>query len=85
MSSYRIIEQFRNDPRTTKLRLSHCTSIHIAAIVLRGKIIAEATNKLGSRSRGCGYSNYTIHAEKNVIKELGDISKLRGAPRKVLQ
>ena len=85
MSSYRIIEQFMDDPRTTRLRLSHNTSIHIAAIVLRGKIIAEATNRLGSRSKGCGYSNYTIHAEKNVIKQLGDLSKLRGADLYVMR
>jgi len=82
MSIYRtnsIIEQFRNDPRINKLRQSHETSVHIAIVVLRGKIIAEATNRLGSRSRGCGYSNYTIHAERNVLKVLGDYNKLRDA------
>jgi hypothetical protein len=82
MSNYHnnsIIEQFRNDPRINKLRQSHETSVHIAIVVLRGKIIAEATNRLGSRSRGCGYSNYTIHAERNVLKVLGDYNKLRDA------
>jgi len=80
-----ILEQFRNDSRSTKMRLSHVTNVHIAAIVLRGKIIAEATNKLGSRSKGCGYSNYTIHAEKNVVKMLGDYNKLRDADMYVIR
>jgi hypothetical protein len=77
--SSQIIEKFRNDPRIDKLRQSHSTSVHIAIIVSRGKIIAEATNRIGSRSRGCGYSDYTIHAERNVVKVLGDYTKLRDA------
>ena len=87
MSNYanQIIEQFRNDPRINKLRLSHETSVHIAIVVLRGKIIAEATNRLGSRSKGCGYSNYTIHAERNVVKVLGDYNKLRDADMYVIR
>jgi deoxycytidylate deaminase len=80
-----ILEQFRNDPRTTKMRLSHVTSVHLAVIVSRGKVIAEATNRLGSRSRGCGYSNYTIHAERNVVKVLGDHTKLRDADMYVMR
>jgi hypothetical protein len=74
-----LIEKFRNDPRINKLRQTHSTSVHIAIIVLRGKIIAEATNRIGSRSRGCGYSTHTIHAEKNVVKILGDYNLLRDA------
>ena len=81
----KILDLFRNDPRTTKLRQSHVTSIHIAVLVLRGKVIAESTNKIGSRSRGCGYSNYTIHAERNVVKELGDYNKLRGADMYIMR
>ena len=82
MSNYhenKIIEQFRNDPRINKLRQTHSTSVHIAIIVLRGKIIAEATNRIGTRSKGCGYSNYTIHAEKNVVKVLGNYNLLRNS------
>ncbi len=82
MSNYNtnsIIEQFRNDPRINKLRQSHETSVHIAIVVLRGKIIAEATNRVGSRSKGSGYSAHTIHAERNVLKVLGDYNKLRDA------
>ena len=80
-----ILEQFRGDERTVKMRLSHVTNIHIAAIVLRGKIIAEATNRVGSRSKGCGYSNSTIHAEKNVVKMLGDYNKMRDADMYVMR
>lgn len=57
----------------------HRTSLHTAIIVKRGKVLAEASNQIGSRSMGSGFSNSTIHAEKAVIKKLGDISKLRGA------
>jgi hypothetical protein len=57
----------------------HNTHFHVAAIVRRGKVLATAQNRLGTRSKGSGYSNSTIHAEKAVVKELGDVSKLRGA------
>jgi hypothetical protein len=80
-----ILEKFRDDPRTTKMRLSHTTSVHIAVLVSRGKIIAEATNRIGSRSKGCGYSNCTIHAEKNVVKVLGDYTKLRDTDMYVMR
>jgi len=82
-----ILEEFLLDPRTTnmvesdKLRIS----LHIAVIALRGKIIATATNRNGSRSSGSGYSSHSIHAEKNVVKQLGDISKLRGADLYVMR
>lgn len=80
-----ILEQFRNDPRTTSMRLSHNINVHIAVIVFRGKIIAEATNRIGTRSKGSGYSNCTIHAEKNVVKKLGDFTKLRDADMYVMR
>lgn len=56
----------------------HKTSLHWATILRRGKPIATARNSVGSRSRGCGYSDQTIHAERAVIKRLGDLSKLHG-------
>jgi len=34
---------------------------------------------------GSGYSTHSIHAEKNVVKQLGDISKLRGADLYVMR
>jgi len=53
--------------------------MHTAVIMKRGKILARAENRIGNRSKGSGYSDRTIHAEKAAVKELGDISKLRGA------
>ena len=64
--------------RTPKI-LPHRTYFHQAMITKRNKILAIAHNSVGSRSRGCGYSDQTIHAEKAVVKQLGDISKLKGA------
>lgn len=82
-----LLEQFLCDPRTE--RLSACdpvrTSVHVAVILKRGKVIAQATNAQGSRSRGSGYSTHGIHAEKNCVKQLGDISKLRGADMVVMR
>ena len=74
-----IIERFRNDPHIQRIQDKHCISIHVAILALRGKIIAHAHNKIGTRSRGSGYSTCSIHAEKNVVKEIGDYSKIRGA------
>lgn len=56
------------------------TSLHIAFVYGRGGVLlAMATNRVGSRSRGAGFSNATIHAERAVLKSIGDISLLRGA------
>jgi hypothetical protein len=63
------------------------TKLHIAIIVHRGKIIAEARNEIASRSNGAasrGSMNY-IHAEKNVVRQLGDISKLKGSVMYVMR
>jgi len=54
------------------------TSEHFARIELRGKVIAEARNRAGSRSSGCGCNYQTMHAECAVVKSLGDLSRLRG-------
>jgi hypothetical protein len=52
---------------------------HQAMLVRRNQILAIANNTVGTRSRGCGYSDRSIHAERAVVKRLGDTSKLRGA------
>lgn len=57
----------------------HNTFLHVAAIVRRGKVLATAMNGIGTRCKGAGYSHQTIHAERAVVKKLGDTSKLRGA------
>jgi hypothetical protein len=80
-----MMEQFRNNEKTDKLHLYHNTSVHMAVIMFRGKIISKATNRVGSRSKGCGFSNYTIHAEKNAVKQLGDYTKLKGADMYIMR
>ena len=82
-----ILEEFLNDPRTTNMAAcdKQRQSLHVALVVMRGKVLASATNRNGSRSSGSGYSSHSIHAEKNVIKQLGDISKLRGADLYVMR
>jgi hypothetical protein len=80
-----LLEQFLDDPRTKRLVECHTTSIHVAVLVRRGQVITHAHNRIGSRSRGSGYSQQTIHAERNVIKSLGDISLLRGADMYVMR
>ena len=57
---------------------THKTKLHCAILMKRNKVLAIATNRVGSRSQGCGYSDRTIHAEKNVVKKLGDVSQLKG-------
>ena len=59
--------------------LPHRTHYHQAIITKRNKVLAIAHNSLGSRSSGAGYSKQTIHAERAVVKSLGDLSQLRGA------
>lgn len=76
-SDYSLLERFLEDPNTMRMRQSDVTSFHVAMLVKRGKILSIASNRLGSRSQGCGFSNYTIHAERNVVKEFGDISQLK--------
>ena len=57
---------------------AHNTELHVAFVLKRNKLLAFATNRVGSRSRGCGYSNRTIHAERAVLKKV-DRRDLRGA------
>lgn len=54
------------------------TSLHYATLYKRRKPIATSRNRVGSRSRGSGWSDQTIHAERAVVKALGDISQLSG-------
>ena len=57
----------------------HKTQAHIAILIKRGKIIEIASNSIGSRSKGAGYHERTIHAERAVLKKVGDTAKLNGA------
>lgn len=53
--------------------------VHVALLYRRGKLLGVATNFVGSRNKGCGYDHRTIHAERAVIKKVGDTAKLSGA------
>jgi hypothetical protein len=57
----------------------HRTSYHYAEIQRGKKILAQSRNRIGSRSRGCGWGDQSIHAERAVVKALGDLSQLRGS------
>jgi hypothetical protein len=62
------------------------TKLHIAFLYGRGGVlIGMATNRLGTRSRGAGFSEFTIHAERAVLKAVGDTSLLRGATMVVVR
>jgi deoxycytidylate deaminase len=79
-SEGRLLNHLATNQRTVNMcDMHHLLHIHVAVLMRRGKILAEATNAYGSRSRGSGYSARTIHAERNVIKKLGNIQELRGA------
>jgi hypothetical protein len=79
------LEAFLSDPRTTNLKHVHKTQMHVAILMKRGKVISHATNRVGSRSKGVGFSDKTIHAERNCVRQLGDISQLRGASMYIMR
>lgn len=56
----------------------HNTHLHYAELYKRNKLVASSRNKIGSRSRGCGWSDNTLHAERAVVKRFGDVSQLHG-------
>jgi len=85
LSEQSLLDHILSNPRTAVLRYAHYASIHVAVLMKRGKIIAEATNGFGSRSRGSGYCSSSIHAERNVVKEIGNIRELKGAEMYVVR
>ena len=69
-----------------RMRMKHrLTKVHIALIIKRGKVMGVAGNMVGSRSKGCGYDDWTIHAERAVLKKVGDVTKLEGATMVVVR
>jgi hypothetical protein len=63
----------------------HCTEYHVARLTRRRKVIATARNTIGTRSRGSGWDDQSLHAERAVVKALGDISQLRGCTLEVIR
>ncbi len=80
------LSQFDHLIPYAKLQKTRFSSkLHVGILVKGQKIIAVATNKPGTRTRGSGYGKDMVHAEVNVVKTIGDISKLRGASLIVLR
>jgi hypothetical protein len=63
----------------------HNTHLHYATITRRGKVLATSRNRIGSRSRGCGWGDQSLHAERAVVKSLGDTSQLHGCILEVVR
>lgn len=57
----------------------------MARLTRRRKVIAEARNTIGTRSRGSGWDDQSLHAERAVVKRLGDISQLSGCTLEVIR
>lgn len=64
---------------------SNLTKLHIAILVKKGKIIETATNFLGSRASGCGFDDRSIHAERALLKKLGNNNRMNGATMIVIR
>jgi hypothetical protein len=68
------------------LHQRHRSHVHIAFVYgPRQTLLAMASNKVGSRSAGAGFSERMIHAERAALKAVGDIRKLQGATLVVLR
>lgn len=66
-------------PNTTMdYKPTHNLHLHYAEIYKRNKLMASSKNRVGTRSRGCGWSDSTLHAERAVVKRFGDTSQLHG-------
>jgi hypothetical protein len=63
----------------------HNMQLHWATIRRRGKVIATERNTIGTRERGCGWSDNSLHAERAVVKLLGDLSQLHGCTLEVVR
>ena len=57
----------------------------MAIIAKRGKILATATSPNDSRNSALNSSDKMIYVEKSVVRQLGDISNLRGCDLYVMK
>lgn len=62
----------------TEYKEVHNTHYHYAELYKRNKLVASSRNRIGSRSRGSGWSDTTLHAERAVVKRFGNVSQLHG-------
>lgn len=63
----------------------HNTEYHVATLYRRKSPIMTARNRIGTRSQGCGWDDQSLHAERAVVKALGDTSQLRGCTLEVIR
>lgn len=80
----KVIEELAENVPSKKQR-PMSTHYHIALIMKRGKVLTWATNKCKTRSKTPCSGGYTIHAERNAIRQLGDHSKLKGSTMLVVR
>jgi hypothetical protein len=85
LSKETVMDMIEEQVSIPSARMRHRTKLHIAAVLKKGKVLEVAANKAGSRSKGCGYDNWTIHAERAVLKKIGDVTKLEGATLVVIR
>ena len=74
-----------NEHMASAIMKSRLRNIHIAMIIKGKKVLAVATNFLGTRAKGCGFTDRTIHAERAVIKKIGNHKLLYGASMVVIR
>ena len=79
LSKATALQMIQSEFSVDSVWLKHNTQVYIAILMKRGKILEIASNAVGTRSKGSGYQERTIHAERAVLKKVGDISKLNGA------
>ena len=74
-----IYKYVSSDIMSQKIRYTtkHRTSNHVAILFIGRKVIAIGQNRLGDRR--------TVHAEMDVIREVGDTAKIRGATLLVIR
>ena len=82
-----LLEDFLNDSNTINLTSFEkpCQILHVAIIAKRGKILATATSRDDSRNSESSSSDKMIYVEKSVVRQLGDISNLRGCDLYVMK
>ena len=86
LSKQSVMDLLEGEVSVPRMRMKHrLTKIHVALIIKRGKVLEIAGNMVGSRSKGCGYDHWTIHAERAVLKKVGDVTKLEGATMVVVR
>ncbi len=73
------------EEKAAVLHAKHRSKVHLAFVFRdRNELLAMACNRIGSRSRGAGFSDFTIHAERAVLRQV-DARKLRGATLVVIR